>query len=61
MKGHALSRGHRRGGSIGMGGTNNSKGQCSKGWHDVLWRSSSDSRDAAAVAAMPSWTLFYSL
>ncbi len=38
-----------------------SKGRRSKGWHDVLWCSSSDSRDTAAVALMPSWTLLYSL
>ncbi len=32
------------GGNVGVGGTNDNKGQRSKGWHDVLWRSSSHLR-----------------
>jgi hypothetical protein len=37
------------GGGVGVGGTNDNKGRRSEGWHDVLWRSTSGSRDAAAV------------
>ncbi len=61
-EGHALSHGHGQGGSVGVGVTNDNEGRRSKGWHDVLWRSISSIRDAAAVASgqqchLASWTL----